>query len=238
MRSPGVRDVIDELRDRVRTLELRPLESAQAGNEGSGKTDARKPAGERAAYARVQSIGRCGSIQIARQRRLIQTVVADPGFIHPPGIRRKDPASAQHLRARVNFGAPLRLQFRKVFHCPVVVAIEISSADACCAGSRCTSTLPITLSTPTLLGNPCTTLMLWVLLMGNPVPAQVTEAVAPLPDTRATRNQQAGGADRNSVGEQIVDRVRNAAAAVASNAKCNLPRWGAANDIIDGVVTL
>src|ERR1700731_5073382 len=48
---------------------------------------------------------------------------------------------------------------------------------------RLTSTLPKALSTPTLLGNPCTTLMLWVLLMGNPVPAQVTDAVAPVPLT-------------------------------------------------------
>src|ERR1017187_1438622 len=36
------------------------------------------------------------------------------------------------------------------------------------------STLPSALSTPTSLGNPCTTLMLCVLLMGKPVPAQVT----------------------------------------------------------------
>src|ERR1039458_8638561 len=37
-----------------------------------------------------------------------------------------------------------------------------------------TSTLPSALSTPTSLGNPCTMLGPCVLLMGKPVPAQVT----------------------------------------------------------------
>src|ERR1700685_4737835 len=41
-------------------------------------------------------------------------------------------------------------------------------------------TLPVALSTPTSLGKPCTTSMLCVLLMGKPVPLQVT---APLAET-------------------------------------------------------
>src|ERR1700680_357663 len=45
------------------------------------------------------------------------------------------------------------------------------------------STLPIALSTPTLLGNPCTRLIDCVLLVGKPVPAQVTVAVTPEPLT-------------------------------------------------------
>src|SRR5208282_879363 len=40
------------------------------------------------------------------------------------------------------------------------------------------STFPIALSTLTLFGRPCTTLMLGVLLIGNPVPLQVTAPVA------------------------------------------------------------
>src|ERR1700730_8670785 len=45
------------------------------------------------------------------------------------------------------------------------------------------STLPMALSTRTLLGNPCTMLIDWVLLVGKPVPAQVTVAVTPEPLT-------------------------------------------------------
>src|SRR5260370_33678189 len=45
------------------------------------------------------------------------------------------------------------------------------------------STLAMALSTPTLLGNPCTRLIDCVLLAGKPVPAQVTVAVTPEPLT-------------------------------------------------------
>src|ERR1700675_2978737 len=45
------------------------------------------------------------------------------------------------------------------------------------------STLPSALSTPTLLGNPCTMLIDCVLFVGKPVPAQLTVAETPEPLT-------------------------------------------------------
>src|SRR5258708_40247014 len=44
MRSHGVGSMVDELRDRVRSLEFRPLKSAQAGNECSSESAAEPPA--------------------------------------------------------------------------------------------------------------------------------------------------------------------------------------------------
>src|SRR5258708_18654051 len=56
MRSHSVGNMVDELGDRIRSVEFRPLERAHAGNEGSGKAHARQPSGERPAHARVQAV--------------------------------------------------------------------------------------------------------------------------------------------------------------------------------------
>ncbi len=50
----GVRNVIDELGDVVGSLELRPLEGAEAGDESAGESDARETSGERPAYSGVR----------------------------------------------------------------------------------------------------------------------------------------------------------------------------------------
>src|ERR1700678_1155594 len=52
-----IRNVIDYLRDRIRSLKLRPLETAQAGKEITAKSDAREAAGERSVYTCIQAVG-------------------------------------------------------------------------------------------------------------------------------------------------------------------------------------
>ena len=102
MFASGVRNVIDELRDGVRPLEFRPLESAQAGEEISAKTNARQAAGVRPADSSIQAVSGRGRIQITGQRGLIEAVVADSGFIYPLRIGSPDPVSADHLGSRMD----------------------------------------------------------------------------------------------------------------------------------------
>src|SRR5664279_1362221 len=67
-----VGNVVAELRDGVRPLELWPFEATQAGKEVAGKPDTRQSSRERAAYAGVEAIGGLGRcIQIARECRLV-----------------------------------------------------------------------------------------------------------------------------------------------------------------------
>src|SRR5229473_1366512 len=54
--SCDVGDVIDKLGDRVRSLELRPLESAQTGEEISRETNAGQATGQGTAHAGVETI--------------------------------------------------------------------------------------------------------------------------------------------------------------------------------------
>src|ERR1700676_1204841 len=100
-----------------------------------------------------------------------------------------------------------------------------------------TSTLPRALSTPTLFGNPCTTLMLWVLLMGKPVPAQVTDAVAPVPLTLQPEINRLAGltatplASRSSIAFGMLPPQ-----SPFTNEEVQFPAAG--NDTVEGVVTL
>src|ERR1019366_2186471 len=123
-------NVIDELRDGVRSLELWPFEAAQAGKEISAKTDARQSAGERTRDAGVEPVAGCGGVEIARQCRLVKAVISNARFIYPRGTGIPRPASAHHLGPRVNLRPPLRLQLRKVFDRPRVVPEEVHPADA------------------------------------------------------------------------------------------------------------
>ena len=82
----SVGDVIHELRDRIGPLKFRPLEPAEPGEEVTAKTNARQAAGVRSAYARIQPVGRSRSVEIARQGRLVQPVVANAGLIDPTGL--------------------------------------------------------------------------------------------------------------------------------------------------------
>jgi len=62
MLAHRVRDVIDELSDGIRALKFRPFETAEAGYEGAGETDARQASGVGAAHPGVQVISRCRRI--------------------------------------------------------------------------------------------------------------------------------------------------------------------------------
>src|SRR5579871_3874008 len=130
MLAGRVRDVIDKLRNGIRTLELGPLESAEAREEIAAEADTRQAAGERPAHAGIQTVTGRWRVQIARQRRLIQAVVAGPRFVHPARARSPDPASTNHLRPRVNVREPILLQLGKIFHRARVVSEEVSTVDA------------------------------------------------------------------------------------------------------------
>src|ERR1039458_8569859 len=95
MLARGIGNMVDELDSRVWSLEFRPLERAQPRDEGSGKTDAGQAAGIGAAHASVKAVSGRRRIQIARQRGLVEPVVADPdrtsaakGKSGEPGGRR------------------------------------------------------------------------------------------------------------------------------------------------------
>src|SRR5580692_4710143 len=103
MFSSRVGNVVNKLDDIVGPLKLRPFESAQPG-EVSAKADARQPSGERAAHSGVKTVIRRWRIKIARQRGLIEPVVAHPNFIDPTRGGRVNPASSNDLGARVNIG--------------------------------------------------------------------------------------------------------------------------------------
>src|SRR5208337_1787577 len=127
----GAGDVVDELHDGVRSLELRPLETTQTGEEISAKPDARQSARVRTREAAgVEPITGPGCVQIARQGWLVQAVVANARFIHPMRIGIPRPTSAHHLGPRVNVRSPPRLILREVFHGSRVIPEEVHPADA------------------------------------------------------------------------------------------------------------
>src|SRR3984957_18059982 len=125
-----VRNMIDELSDGVRPLELWPFETTQAGDKRSGKANARQPSGEWTAHSRVQTVARRRRAEIPGQRRLVEAVVADASFVHPAGAGRPNPAASDHLRPGVDLRSPLGLQLRKIFHRPRVIPVKINSAHA------------------------------------------------------------------------------------------------------------
>src|ERR1035438_1385272 len=127
----GAGNVIDDLRDRVRSLELWPLESTQAGKEISAKADARQAAGKGTGEAAlVEPVARTRSIEIARQGRLVQAGIANSRFVHPTGTRGPRPVSAHHLGPGMNVRPPSILVLRKIFDRPRVVSEKIHSAYA------------------------------------------------------------------------------------------------------------
>src|ERR1019366_562925 len=124
------RDVIDELDDGVRPLELWPLETAQAGEEISAEPDARQSACVGTRDASVEPITGCRCVEIAGQGGLVKAVVSDARFIDPTRIRSPSPTSTHDLGTGVNVRAPLGLILREVFHNSRVVAEEVHAADA------------------------------------------------------------------------------------------------------------
>src|SRR5256885_2488789 len=109
----------------IRSLELRPLESAETGEEVSAKSDARQASGKRAAHAGIEAICRCRRVEIAWQRRLVQAVVARAELVDPVRARSIDPIPSDDLRPGVNLRPPPILQFRKIFDRAGVVPEEI-----------------------------------------------------------------------------------------------------------------
>ena len=91
--------------------------------------EARQPAIERIRYAVVdaQTLGRL--IVIRAVSRLIEAVIAKPGFIYPARVRNPGPVQAENLSARVNQSQPLRLQLNRVVHGSGIVAEEIHAAE-------------------------------------------------------------------------------------------------------------
>src|SRR6202035_2876435 len=67
---------------------------------------------------------------VAGKRRLVEAVVADPGFIHPSRAGNPNPVSSYDLSASVDDRSPFGLQLGKILHCSVVVPIEIHAADS------------------------------------------------------------------------------------------------------------
>src|ERR1700685_274574 len=76
MFSGSIGNVVDKLDDIVGPLKLRPLEAAQSGEEVSAKADARQPSSKRTGHTRIKTVIRRWRIEIARQRRLVEAVVA------------------------------------------------------------------------------------------------------------------------------------------------------------------
>src|SRR6266576_132961 len=130
MLARSVRDVIYELRDRVGSLEFRPLESSQTGEEIPAKADAGETARERSARSGVQTVGRGRRVEIARQSGLIETVVASTEFVQQMGVRRVDPVSSDDLGAGVNLREPFLLVLRKVLDGPGIISEEVGPANA------------------------------------------------------------------------------------------------------------
>src|ERR1022692_1869040 len=210
---PGsVGHVVDKLSKRVRTLKLRPLETAQSGEEVSGKADTRQPSREGTAHARVKTVTRGRSIEIARQGGLVEPVGAEPDFIDPTCAGGKNPATSDHLGACVDLGSPLVLQFRKILHRPRVIPEKIHAADAL-ARSEVVIDLGDYVVDSNLVGKAVDDIDGWIVVGGK------SRAVASDRGTShgAARNFQAGRADLDVVCKQISNRIRNTAATVASN---------------------
>ena len=109
MLARRVGDVVGKLRDGIGSLEFRPFEAAESGEEISAKTDSGQASGKRAADSCIETVARGRGVEIARQRWLVQTVVAKPQLIDPAGSGRPDPAAAHNLRAGVDLGSPFLL---------------------------------------------------------------------------------------------------------------------------------
>src|ERR1700733_12439087 len=126
-----VRDVIDELHSRIRALHFRPVKSPQFLRENiEGRdVDAGQSAVERIGYTGVQAVIAGGNSVIVRKRRLVQPVVAEAGFVSPLGTRNMGPIDAGHLRPGMDLRQPFGLEFARIAHRSVVVAIKISAAD-------------------------------------------------------------------------------------------------------------
>src|SRR5579862_676591 len=130
MFSCRIRNVVDELNPSVRPLKFWPLESAQSRNECSSETNAGKAAGIRTAHASIKAVTGRRYVQVTRKRGLVQAVVAGARFVHPTSARRPDPVSSHHLSAGMDLRSPVGLQLGEIFHRAVVVSIEIHPADA------------------------------------------------------------------------------------------------------------
>lgn len=127
---PGrVRDVIHNLRDRIGSLEFRPLESAETGKEISAKADAGQAASKGPAYTCIQTVRRSRGAQVVRQRRLVQAVVADARLVHPARTGSPDPVATYYLCSGVNRREPLLLQLGEVFYVSGIVSKKVGSAD-------------------------------------------------------------------------------------------------------------
>ena len=68
--------------------------------------------------------------EIARQRRLVEPVVAHSCFVDPARAGSPYPAPAHDLRSGVNVGKPFLLQLGKILHSPAVIAKKIHDGDA------------------------------------------------------------------------------------------------------------
>src|SRR5579883_746365 len=102
MLTGRIRNLVNKLVDGVWSLEFRPLECAQSGDESSRETNARQAARERPTDSGIQAVCRCRSVQISGERRLVEAVVAITGLVHPLRIRSPNPTSAKDLSTGVN----------------------------------------------------------------------------------------------------------------------------------------
>src|SRR5580692_2638418 len=214
MLTGGVRNMISKLDHGVRPLKLRPLEAAKSWKEIPAESDARQPTCIRPADTRVQTITRRRAIQIAWQRRLIETAVAESSFVDPTCVRSPDPIAAGHLRASVNVREPFLLQFRKVFHGSSVVTKKIHATDGL-----------VRVDAEIYFGH--SILYADVVIKsvrdvdGRIVVRRETAAVAAdgcirrSARQRTSRNLQAGWTNGNSARLQISDHIRDAVGAVS-----------------------
>src|ERR1700730_5039601 len=127
---PSIGNVVDKLEPRVGPLNLRPDKPAQRiGRDELGEGDQRQSAKQWIRDAGVESVGGRRDGVIRGERRLVEPVVSETGFIDPMRTWNVGPIHAEDLRASVNEGQPNRLHFLRVIHGPGVVAEEVSAAD-------------------------------------------------------------------------------------------------------------
>ena len=81
-------------------------------------------------YTCIQTVGGGGRVEVARQSRLVEAVVANAGLVHEAGGGSPNPVTSDHLCASVNIGEPFLLQFGKVFDGAGVVSKKVGPADA------------------------------------------------------------------------------------------------------------
>src|SRR5579864_6562215 len=134
MRADGIRNVVDKLGERIRPLKLWPLEGALSRNECAGKSDAGQSSSERTAYTGGEAVSRRWSVEVPRQRGLVQAAVADARLIHPSRIGSPNPVASDHLGASVYFRPPLRFQLRKILGRSGIVSKEVCAANRMALG--------------------------------------------------------------------------------------------------------